>query len=159
MSSETELSMMSMFRDAIMKDVTLALRTDADWENFNTIKDNAKQRTKDETDGFERDRNARVSAASKKLIDEAGALNLVHPTPFGIDRFDRAAIERQAVTQVFNQHWSTLVSIKAEETDAYSALKDDIHARENTRGLARECFSRSTDRRRAPERRGPTRSQ
>lgn len=159
MSSETELSMVTMFRDATKQSIILELRTQDDWDSFNTIDKDARDRTKDEVDGFERDRNARVAAASKKLIDEAGELNLEHPAPFGTDKFDRAVIERQAVTQVFNEHWSTLVSIKTEEAEAYATLKDDIHARENTRGLARESFGDAADRRIGVERRGPTRSQ
>tara|TARA_R110002072_G_scaffold266193_4_gene425049 strand:+ start:60 stop:539 length:480 start_codon:yes stop_codon:yes gene_type:complete len=159
MSSETELSMVTMFRDATKQSIILELRTQDDWDSFNTIDKDARDRTKDEVDGFERDRNARVAATSKKLIDEAGELNLEHPAPFGTDKFDRAAIERQAVTQVFNEHWSTLLGIKSDEADAYVALGDEIRARENTRGLARESFNQSTDRRMSIERRGPTRSQ
>tara|TARA_R110002074_G_scaffold399160_1_gene591930 strand:+ start:338 stop:793 length:456 start_codon:yes stop_codon:yes gene_type:complete len=151
--------MVTMFRDATKQSIILELRTQDDWDSFNTIDKDARDRTKDEVDGFERDRNARVAATSKKLIDEAGELNLEHPAPFGTDKFDRAAIERQAVTQVFNEHWSTLLGIKSDEADAYVALGDEIRARENTRGLARESFNQSTDRRMSIERRGPTRSQ
>jgi hypothetical protein len=151
MPSELELGLAMTFRDATMQSVILELRTIADWDRFNTIRDGAKQRTKEEVDGFERDRPARLAAARKDIIDKAGEKNFEHPAPFGTDKFDKAAIERQAVTKIFNDHYSTLMKIKGEETKAYDGLRDDIHAREGVRDMAREAFGRSTDRRAAPD--------
>ena len=159
MPIDLELSMVTMFRDATMQSVIPELRTDVDWERFNTIAGDAKQLTKDEVDGFERERPKRLADARKDIIDDAGALKLEYPAPFGTDKFDKAVIERQAIAKIFNDHLSTLLGIKSDEADAYVALGDEIRARENTRGLARESFNQSTDRRIGVERRGPTRSQ
>lgn len=152
MPSKIELGVAAIFRDATMQSVILELRTIADWDRFNTIKDGAKQRTKEEVDGFERDRPARLAAARKKIIDKAGEKNFEHPAPFGTDKFDKATIERQAVTKIFNEHYSALMKIKGEETKSYDSLRDDIHAREGVRDVAREAFGRSTDRRGTPDR-------
>lgn len=157
MSSDIELGVTAMFRDAIRESIVPELRSQDDWDRFKAIDLEAKRRTKDQVDGFERDRPERLAAARKEIIDKAGSLTLEHPTPFGTDKFDKTAIERQAVTKIFNDHHAALLAIKTEETDAYGALRDDIHARENTRGLARDTFTRATDRRTGEDRRMPTR--
>lgn len=157
MPSDIEFGVASMFRDATMQSVIFELRNDGDWERFNAIKDEAKQRTKDEVDGFERNREGRLAAARKNLIDKAGALTFEHPAPFGADKFNKTAIERQAVTKIFNDHHAALLTIKTEEADAYAALKDDIQARENTRSVARDTLTPTTDRHSGEDRRVPSR--
>tara|TARA_R110002073_G_scaffold19509_4_gene71234 strand:+ start:22548 stop:23003 length:456 start_codon:yes stop_codon:yes gene_type:complete len=149
--------MVAMFRDATRESIIPELRSQQDWDRYKLIDQDARKRTKDEVDGFERDRPARLAVARKALIDKAGSFTLEHPAPFGSDKFDKTAIERQAVTNVFNDHQSTLLRIKTDEADAYRALKDDIHARENIRGVARDTFARATDRRTGEDRRMPTR--
>lgn len=156
MPLEIELGIAEMFSDATRQSMVQELRTQDDWDRFNAIDQNARQRTRDEIDGFERDRPLRLAAARKDIIDKAGALTFEHPTPFGTDKFNKDEIERQAVARVFNDHQSTLMSIKADEVAAYDTLRADIHAREGVRDLARDAFARSTDRRNGDERRTPT---
>jgi hypothetical protein len=152
MPSKLELGVSAMFRDAVKQSIVIELRTQGDWDRFKAIDEGARQQTRDEVDSFERDRPARLAAARKKIIDKAGEKNFEHPAPFGTDKFDKAAIERQAVTKIFNEHYSALMKIKGEETKSYDSLRDDIHAREGVRDVAREAFGRSTDRRGTPDR-------
>jgi len=154
MEFDIELGVATMFRDATMQNIVPELRTEADWDSFNEIKDTAKQRTKDEVDGFDRDKPELLIKACKDLNDKAGSLTLEHPTPFGTDKFVN---ERQAVVKITNDHQARLLAIKSEETEGYDQLKQDIHAREGVRDHARDAFARTTDRRAGEERRMPTR--
>jgi len=157
METNLETGIATMFRDATMESVVLELRTKADWDRFTNIKDTAKQRTKDEVDGFEQDKPELLIKARKDLIDRAGSLRLEHPTPFGTDKFDKSAIARQAAVKITNDHQARLLGIKSEETDSFTELKQDIHTREGVRDQARDAFARTTDRRGGEERRMPTR--
>ncbi len=157
METDLETGIATMFRDATMESVVLELRTKADWNRFSDIKDTAKQRTKDEVDGFEQDKPELLIKARKELINRAGSLRLEHPTPFGTDKFNKSAIARQAAVKITNDHRARLLGIKTDETDAFSELKQDIHAREGVRDHARDAFALTNDRRAGEERRMPTR--
>lgn len=157
MEFDIEFGVATMCRDATMQSVILELRTDADWDRFNKIKDTAKQRTKDEVDDFARDKPELLNKARKDIIDKAGSLTFEHPTPFGTDKFSTSATERQAVLKITNDHQARLVGIKSVETEGYDELRQDIHAREGVRDHARDAFARTTDRRNSDERRMPSR--
>jgi hypothetical protein len=157
MTTDIELGMAEMFRDATKQSVVLELRTPQDWDRFNEIKDMAKQHEREETEYFQREKPLLLATARKELIDKAGSLTLEHPSPFGTDRFNKDAIERQANMQVENDHQARLLGIKARESDGYAELSYDIQAREGVRDHARDAFARSTDRRDGQDRRIPTR--
>ena len=154
MEFDIELGVATMFRDATMQSIIPELRTEADWESFNKIKDTAKQRTKDEVDNFDRDKPELLIKARQDLNDKAGSLTFEHPTPFGADKF---ATEGQAAVKITNDHQARLLGIKSEETEGYDELKQEIHAREGVRDHARDAFARTTDRRKGEERRMPSR--
>jgi hypothetical protein len=158
MTTDIGLGMADLFRDVNMESVTLELRTPQDWDRFNEIKDTAKQHEREETEYYQREKPLLLAAARKEIIDKAGSLTLDHPSPFGTDRFNKDAIERQAHAQVENDHQARLLGIKARESDGYAELRHDIHAREGVRDHAREAFARSTDRRDGQDRRMPTRN-
>jgi len=158
MPSEIEIAIADMFSDATRQSMVTELRTQDDWDRFKTIDETARQRTRDEIDGFERDRPLRLAAARNDIIDKAGSLTFEHPTPFGTDKFDKDEIERQAVARVFNEHQSNLMGIKVDEVEAYDGLRAEIHVREGVMDQARDAFARSTDRRNGEDRRMPTQS-
>ncbi|MEP2717934.1 hypothetical protein [Pseudophaeobacter sp.] len=74
MPSEIEISIAEMFSDATRQNMVTELRTQDDWDRFKAIDETARQRTRDEIDGYERDRPLRLAAARKDIIDEAGSL-------------------------------------------------------------------------------------
>ena len=154
MEFDIELGVATMFRDATMQNIIPELRTEADWDNFNEIKDTAKQLTKKEVDDFDRDKPELLIKARQDLNDKAGSLTFEHPTPFGTDKF---ATERQAAVNITNDHQARLLGIKFRETESYEDLKQEIHIREGVRDQARDVFARTTDRRAGEERRMPTR--
>lgn len=157
MPTEIELGVAEMFRDATQSAVFIDLRTDADWSRFNAIKDAADRHTDHAIKGYERERPERLAEARKAIIDRAGALTHDHPTPQGTDRFDKAAIDRQAHRKVKADHESHLRAIRQQEADSYVALRADIRAREGVRDHARDAFTHATDRRIDVARRGPSR--
>jgi len=152
MPSEIEISIAEMFSNATRQNMVTELRTQDDWDQFKAIDETARQRTRDEIDGYERDRPLRLAAARKDIIDEAGSLTFEHPTPFGTNKFDKDEIERQAVARVFNDHQSTLMGIKADEVEAYDTLCADIHVREDVRDFARDAFERAGKQTEYPQR-------
>ncbi len=157
MENDLELGVATMFRDAMMQSIVPELRTQADWDRFNEIKDAAKQSEHDEVESFKQDKTQRLTDARKELIDKAGSLTFEHPTPFGTDKFDKSANDRAAHIMVENDHQARLLGIKAEETDGFDGLKQDIHAREGKRDHARDAFARTTDRRSSEDRPLPSR--
>ena len=157
MSKDLDLSLAEMFRDATMQSVMIELRTPEDWDRFNSIKKAMESRENDEFDRFDSERPDLLSKAREKLLREAGEFTHDYPPPFGMDRFDKTILEDRALALIEHDHEGRLLQIKTEETDAYNALRDDIHARENTRSVARDNFTRATDRRSGEDRRMPTR--
>lgn len=158
MVTDIQLGIATMFSDATRQSVVLDLRSDADWARFNEIDSRAQKRTNDEIRDFEANYDERVASARKEIIDRAGAKTFDHPSPFGTDKFSKSEINRQAVTKVQKDHDARLIQIKQEEAEAYHSLRHDIHEREGVRDIARDAFTRATDRRLGQDRRMPDRS-
>ena len=157
MTSDIGLGMADLFRDVNKESDTLELRTPQDWDRFHEIKDTAEQHEREETGYFQREKPLLLADARKEFIDKAGSLTLEHPSPFGTDRVNKDAIERQANMQVENDHQARLLGITARESDGYAELRHDIQAREGVRDHARDALARSTDRLNGQDRRMPTR--
>lgn len=143
MTREIERGVAQMFREAVAQNAVLELRTDTDWNRFKTIQHTAQTQKAAEINNFERDHPALLAAARKALIDQAGSLQHRHPGPFGVDRFSKEAIDRATHRQVEHAHQARLMQIEAQEADGYSALSQDIRAREGVRDHARDSFARS----------------
>lgn len=152
MEIDLELSIAEMFRDATMENVILELRTEADWERFNGIKEAAAQSERQEIDRFETVKPQLLAKNRQELLRQAGSKTHDLPPPIGADRFSETNLERRANAIVENDHKSRLLKIKNEEADGYSDLKQDIQTREGVRDLAHQSFARAVDRR------APTRS-
>ncbi len=157
MSSDIEIGIAEMFRDAVKQNIVMELRTQADWDRFKEIDEAARAQTAEENRAFQHDRSQRLVEARKEIIDRAGAITHDHPTPFGTDKFDKAAIDRQANRKVDADHQRCLLAIQQREADSYVALREDIHTREGIRDQARDAFTRSVDRRNGDDRRMPSR--
>ena len=152
MSVELELGISTMYRDATMQSIVLELRTPSDWDRFNDIRAKAAKAEEDEIARFDRDKPELLAKAREELIDKAGSLTHVHPTPIGTDLFDKSEIDRQAHILVENDHLGRILKIRNAETEALSELKDDIQTRERKRGRARDDFTRSSADQRLPHR-------
>ncbi|MEM9699404.1 MAG: hypothetical protein AAF943_11500 [Pseudomonadota bacterium] len=159
MSNEIQLCMAAMFRDATFQDVVKELQTPSDWKRLNEICETAQKAEDAEIQDYQRTKSDRIAKALENLIDKAGSASLEHPTPFGMDRFNRASNERRAAQLVENEHQAALIGILENQTAQFDELKADIFAREHRRDHARDAFFRATDRRTGEDRRmtGPSR--
>lgn len=157
MGFETDRALQDMYRDALAEQIVRTLVTGADWQRFKSIRDTARQKETHETDAYRRDYGARVDKVRRELIRKAGAKTHDHPTPFGVDRFNKDRINRQAQQIVRHDHANRLHGIVNDEVSALETLRDDIADRGRVKDVARESFTRAVDRRAGPDRRGPSR--
>lgn len=158
MEIDIQASIEKMFRDATMQSAVIQLRSQDDWDRFNAIREHARTQKEAEEQNFERDRPKLLAKAREELIHRAGALTHEHPTPVGTDRFDKDRINTQAEKLVDQAHQARLQAIQTEEVQGFVLLKDDILAREGSRGRARESFNRVNDSRNGQDRHHPTRA-
>ncbi|CUI01865.1 hypothetical protein [Leisingera aquaemixtae] len=153
MSFDTEYALQDIFREAVKEHLVLNLKTDADWTRFRAISESARDQINTENESYRRDYEARVDKARQKILHKAGSLTHDHPTPHGIDRFDKDVINREAQRIVRHDHARRLYTIREDEITGYEALQTDIRARGQIRGQARDPFNRATERRSGPDRR------
>ncbi|MBN9039333.1 MAG: hypothetical protein J0H53_24990 [Rhizobiales bacterium] len=100
----------------------------------------------------------RVEAARRRLIDEAAKKGFeLKPRWAGDDRFDKAAIQRQAERDVRRAHEGRLLRIEEFERQGLRAIVHRSMRENNMRGVARDGFDRAADRRAGIERRGSQR--
>lgn len=96
----------------------------------------------------------RVEVARRRLIDEAAKRGVeLKPWWAGDDRFDKAAIQRQAERDVRRAHERRLLRIEEAERQGLRAIVHRSMRENNMRGIAREAFDRAADRRTGLERR------
>lgn len=157
MGFETDRALQEMYRDALKEQVIRQLSTDADLIRYRSIQTDAQARRDHETDAYRRDYGARVDKVRRELLRKAGAKTHDHPTPFGVDRFNKDRINRQAQQIVRHDHANRLHRIVNDEVSALESLRDDIANRGRVKDSARESFARAVDRRASPDRRGPSR--
>lgn len=159
MTSDIELGVATMFRDAMQQNAIPELRKPEDWEQYNKLRDMAAERERNAAERFERDKPKLLAEARKEIIERAGAKTFEHPTPFSTDRFSKSEIDRQARHKVEMDHQAEILRLRTEEAESYHDLKHEIYAREDVRDHARDAFARATDRRTGEDRRmaGPNR--
>lgn len=153
MSFDTEYALQDIFREAVKEHLVLNLTTDADWARFRRISETARDQIEIENKSYRRDYKARIDKARQEILRKAGSLTHDHPTPHGIDRFDKDAINREAQRIVRHDHERRLCTIREQEIGSYEELQRDIRTRDQNKGRARVSFTRATDRRSGPDRR------
>ncbi|MEM7724622.1 MAG: hypothetical protein AAF376_19990 [Pseudomonadota bacterium] len=158
MGFETDRALQEMYRDALAEQIVRTLVTGADWQQFKSIRDGARQKETQETDAYRQDYAARVDKVRRELLRKAGAKTHDHPTPFGVDRFNKDRINRQAQQIVRHDHANRVHRIVSDEVSALEGLRDDIAGRSRVKDIARGAFARAVDRRAGPDRRGPSRA-
>ncbi|MGH1464136.1 MAG: hypothetical protein ACRBBQ_02130 [Cognatishimia sp.] len=158
MQPDLNLGVTTLFRDATKQNLMQSLKTPEDWERHNEIEGTAREAERDEKADFDLNKFDLLAEALKDVINEAGSKTFEHPTPYGTDKFGRSGNESEALRRVEQGHQNRLTKIRENEGLAYTELKQDIRAREQSRGVATEDFNLVNDRRSAPDRRnGPDR--
>lgn len=124
-----------------------------DWNSLQDI-ENRHECARAETEARYRDGyQARLDAARKEIIDERAAQTLDIPTPFRTDRFDKNAITREAERRVNQGHHNDMDAIDVAETAEIEALLRDAEDRKALRGVVRQEFNDSAERRSGRDRR------
>ena len=161
MSFNIEEELQKTFHEAVQQHEAKTLRTPEDWRALINIQNETAELIRDANERYLSEYDTRVEVVRKRLIDQAGRLNFDHPTPFGNDRFDGDATNRQANREVQFDHMRVIEQIKDFEVQKTEGLKSTAHdrdhhrdqSRENIHGKAREAFESVSDRRKGPDRR------
>jgi hypothetical protein len=103
---------------------------------------------------YELEYKTRVEVARKELIDQAGSKGRTFiPIWGGADRFDKAAIDRQAHRQVRHNHEKLMGRMNEAKAAEQDAFLDQCHHRRQQREKPRRDFARAADRRSGLDRR------
>ena len=115
----------------------------------------AEQR-KSETQAYQNEYRTRVEVERKRLIDKAGEKNKgFQHRWFGSDKFDKAAITRQAQRNVRHDHERTLARLDQQETEIVDGILERAAHREALREKPKRDFEKAVDRRKGQDRRRP----
>ena len=128
--------------------------TATEWKELQNIKKTHDDTRRFENRQYEMEYRTRVEVARKRLINQAGAKSkdFKHRW-FGQDRFDKAAIHRQAQRNVRNQHHQLMAGIDQQESRAIRQLLDHCEKRTQLRDKPKKDFNQAADRRLSPDRR------
>lgn len=130
-----------------------------EWPDFLKLRESYEGKRRFAGRAYQLEYKERVAMARLRLIDKAGQKNRAFTPPWsGNDRFDKAAIDRQAKRQVRHAYLNELVRLDREEA---SGIKEMIDASEHSRAVRekpRRDFEKATDRRSNVDRRTRKRS-
>jgi hypothetical protein len=113
----------------------------------------AEQR-KAEIQSYQSEYRTRVEVERKRLIDKAGEKNKTFQHRwFGSDKFDKAAITRQAQRNVRQDHERTLARLDQQETEVVDGILERAGHRQAQREKPKRDFQKAVDRRQGQDRR------
>lgn len=129
-----------------------------EWKELQAIKKRYADQTNFEKRSFALEYEGRVETMRRRLINQAGEKNTDHkPRFFGVDKFDKAAINRQAERLVRNQHYQVLGHLENQEIREVESLMARCEQRQHQREKPIRDFNRAADRRRGERRQTRTR--
>lgn len=158
MSFNIDWEMAEMFHEAVMLHEAQKLRRPEDWQKADELITLGKAERKQMQEAYELEYDTRHEMKRQQIIDDAGRKKFDHPTPFGRDKFDSDAINRQAHREVQHDHQNDLQASRDNEKQEMENLQETARKRDEKEGILREDFEKSKDRRQQVDRRGPTRS-
>jgi hypothetical protein len=139
---------------ASMRQEAKHIQTPRQWAMANDIGLQARKLRDTEKRLFVERYDSRVETAQRRLIDEgARQRREFKPVGTGADRFDRAAINRQAQRDVRAAHERRLTRIDRIELRELRMLVLQSGRENAIQGMARTDFNRASDRRAGPDRR------
>ena len=153
---------MSRINDELRRTFDLAiLRREAeaglrgqDWQRYREIKESFEAKRQAQTREFKASYSAHFEMARRRLIDKAGGKTR-NFTPFWSqnDRFDRAAINRQADREVRATYVRATDILNRQEQDSIQNLLDKAASRRRLQEKPRRDFARAAERRSGMDRR------
>lgn len=126
------------FRLSSLHKEAQSLTSEEDWQRYTEIGDRHEKLRSAERQDFKDQFDDRMSAARKKVIDEAGSKTLEHPTPFGTDRFNSRLIDRKALAQVNKDHHRTIAQIDKSEMQELETLMAQARDRDRPKEQVQE---------------------
>ena len=103
---------------------------------------------------YQSEYRTRVEVERKRLIDKAGEKNKTFQHRwFGSDKFDKAAITRQAQRNVRQDHERTLARLDQQETQIVDGILERAGHRQEQREKPKRDFQKAVDRRQGQDRR------
>ncbi len=150
-----------VFSEAIRKHAHEVVKDPDDWQQIQEIDQKADQALEECQKRFDREAENRIEIEYMRLAEEAGpSMEIKGPdgAPAG------ETIEQRAHRNVLNAHQGDLNAIETERTNALFTVLETARARsdpglELVQGRAQDAFDQVSDRRKGPDRRGPTRTQ
>ena len=125
-----------------------------EWARYRRIHSDHDAQVRFEQRAFELEYRTRFEIARKRLIAKAGDRHLaLKHRWFGQDRFDKAAIDRQADRDVRAAHRNLLTHLEARRNEALDALFAESGQDKRLRDMPRDDFASAVDRRCGEERR------
>lgn len=129
----------------------------SEWKELQGIKKKFLNQAKFEKRAHELEYDTRVEVMRKRLSNQAGSKTRDFKRRwFGNDRFDKAAIDRQAHRLVRNQLHQSLGRLEIQETRAINALMDRSEHRQHLREKPKQDFNKKADRRQGERRQSRT---
>jgi len=131
-----------------------------EWSQYSKIRETFDGQRRFERRSYELEYQTRFEIARKRRIDEAGKKDRkLAPRWFGIDGFDRAAIDRQAHRDVRASHLNAMAALEEQEVTRLNGFLESCGHRRDLREKPMRDFERATDRRVADRRQRPSRWQ
>ncbi|MEM7427864.1 MAG: hypothetical protein AAF441_17355 [Pseudomonadota bacterium] len=144
MSLSTTEAIREEFRAAVREHLMSKLKGRSDWDRFEQIEDEAKQRTAQELDDWQRSYDTRLAEARQIILRETHGNLLEPPKPAGVDAVpDRQALDIKADQRIRQDHERRLAMIKQDELDQYEELQDELRGRDQLKGRAVEQFDQA----------------
>lgn len=159
MSLEKTEELRVQFRLSTLHKEAQSLTSGEDWQNYTEIGERHDKIRTAEKQEFNDQFDDRMSAARRKVINEAGSKTHDHPTPFGTDRLNPRLVDHKAQASVNQDHQRAMALIDKSEMRELEKLMERARERDRPKQPDRE-IKRDNDRGSLMERRQnqPTRS-
>ncbi|MEL7112004.1 MAG: hypothetical protein AAGK93_03555 [Pseudomonadota bacterium] len=153
MTESTAEAIHQAYRQAKREHLMNHLRHEAEYDRFNAIEAEARQRVADEKQDWQDSYYGRLAEAREIILRETYGDKLQTPKPEDMRPApDRQALDVKADQRIRADHHKRLTAIRQDELDQYEELRDVIRKRDRLKDFAKAEFTQ------ARKRSGPSRS-
>ncbi len=118
----------------------------SDWNKYQSIREKFENLKRQEEDRYHTEYDTRVEVARKRLIDKNGQNGRAFTWKIlGSDKFDKAAIDRQANRTVKDDHHKTMAKLEDREIQAIETLTLAAQHRRQLAEKPKREFEQATD--------------
>ncbi len=153
MTESTAEAIHQAYRQAKRQHLMNHLRHQGDYDRFNAITVEARQRIADEKQDWQKSYYGRLAEAREVILRETYGDRLEAPKPGDIRPApDRKALDVKADQRIRADHHKRLTAIRQDELDQYEELRNVIRKRDRLKDFAKAEFTQTQ------KRSGPSRS-